>query len=512
MTDQEGELCSVILEQHFGVNVQKIGKELFTGSKTLLGLIKSTSLTKNEVSQALAVLLKFRLTTFEVPTGKTFAEYSLKTDHILRILRYPRYIFYMQSKYGHTAALLVEELLRAGCETATNLIGKSVLNSESKEKNTVIEHRDKFLELIQGNFFIRAILGENAEELREATRSDPTLLFQKPEIDVQELLSLQEGKTLSSTRDSGVYWHVNFEKFHQHFRDTIVLQAIERKINANASECFKYFLQSMYLRTDPWKFSSNPIPFAEIRSFCDKQSGNAELKRYLEQYISVIIEDPLTVLSKYSETGGGQFIVQMKKVFEQLAWTHIESIIMEKFGAKAARIFRVVRMKKLITQEDIQKEAMIPSKEAKQLTYTLEQSHFLQILSLRKPGSSGTGPVKNFNLFYAEQNQIIRTLTQICFKALFNGITRSNYDLSVNRRLIDKSQRLESVVEAMKERGESEEYIMDILETLTPPEREILEKVKIRIKNLYSAEIGLDESLFLMEMYQFYHKESTEKA
>uniref|UniRef100_A0A6B2E9S3 DNA-directed RNA polymerase III subunit RPC3 n=1 Tax=Phlebotomus kandelakii TaxID=1109342 RepID=A0A6B2E9S3_9DIPT len=507
MSIQLGNLCSVILEQHFGVNVQTVGKDLFTGPKTLRGLVKSTSLSKNDVSQALAVLLKFRLVTYEIVTGKSFSEYSLKLDHILLILRYPRFIYYMQSKHGHTAALLVEELLRAGCETATYLISKSVLNSESKEKNTVIEHRDKFLELIQANFFIRAIVGENSEELAESTRTDPSLLFCKPEIDVQELLLMQEGKAVPAPKDSGHYWHVNFEKFHQHFRDAILCQSIERKINTNASECFRYLLQSMYLRTDPWKPSSNPIPFGEIRSFCEKQSNNLELIRYLEQYIAVLLDDSLAVLMKYSDTGGGQYIVQMKKVFEQLAWTCIENVIMEKFGTKAARILRVVRMKKYIEQEDIQKEAMIPSKEAKQLTYKLLEEHFLQIHTIRKAGSSGTGPAKCFILFYANQCQIVTMLMEICYKALFNGITRSNYDSSVNRRLIDKSQRLESVVEAMKERGESEEYIMDILETLTPPEREILEKVKIRIKSLYSAEIGLDETLFLLQMYQFYQIE-----
>ncbi|XP_055699235.1 DNA-directed RNA polymerase III subunit RPC3 isoform X2 [Phlebotomus papatasi] len=410
----------------------------------------------------------------------------------------------MQSKYGHTTALLVEELLRTGCETATYLISKSVLNSESRERNTVIEHRDKFIELIQGNFFIRAILGEHNDELAEAVRNDPTLLFQKPEIDAHELISLQEGKTLVTTKDAGFYWHVNFEKFHQHFRDAILYQAIERKINSNAGECFKYFLQSMYLRTDPWKPTSNPIPFGEIRSLCEEQSNNLELIRYLEQYIAIILDDPLTMLTKYSDTGGGQYIVQMKKVFEHLAWICIENTIMEKFGAKAARIFRVVRMKKYIEQEDIQKEAMIPSKEAKQLTYKLLEEHFLQIHTIRKAGSSGTGPAKCFILFYVNQYQIVILLMEMCYKALFNGITRSSYDSSVNRRLIDKSQRLESVIEAMKERGESEEYIMEILETLTPPEREILEKVKIRIKNLYSAEIGLDETLFLFQMYQYY--------
>ena len=43
-----------------------------------------------------------------------------------------------------------------------------------------------------------------------------------------------------------------------------------------------------------------------------------------------------------------------------------------------------------------------------------------------------------------------------------------------------------------------------MLETLTPPERNILEKHQNRIKNLYSAEIGLEESIFLLKLYQFY--------
>ncbi|GAB0090570.1 DNA-directed RNA polymerase III subunit RPC3 [Sergentomyia squamirostris] len=504
MSIQLGKLCSVILEQHFGANVQKIGDNLFVCSKSLKGLMKSTSLTKNEVSQALAVLLKFRLAKFEMNQGKTFADYSLIPENVLLIVRYPRYIYYMQSKHGHIAALLVEELLRAGCETASNLITKSVQNAESKERNAVIEHRDIFFVLIQQNFFIRAIVGDKAEELTEMIQQNPMLLFQKPEVDVQELLQLQEGKIIPTTQDAGIFWYVNFEKFHQHFRDAVLYQAIERKINANASECFRYFLQSMYLRTDPWKLSSNPIPFGEIRNFCEKQSNNLELLRFLEQYISVIVDDPLSMLTKYSETGGGQYVVQMKKVFEQLAWICIENVIMEKFGSKAARIFRVVRTKGDIEQETIQKEAMIPSKEAKQLTYRLQEEHFLQI---KKVGNSSAGPAKFYIYFYVDQTQIVKLLVETCYKAIFNGITRSNYDSSVNRRLIDKSQRLESVVEAMKERGESEEYIMDLLETLTPPEREILEKVKQRIKNLYSAEIGLDETLFVLQMFQFYQQE-----
>lgn len=88
-------------------------------------------------------------------------------------------------------------------------------------------------------------------------------------------------------------------------------------------------------------------------------------------------------------------------------------------------------------------------------------------------------------------------------------MTRSAFNKSENRRLIEKSQRIESIVEAMKERGETEEYIAEIYETLTPPEREVLQKVKVRIKNLYSAEIGLDETIFLLQLFGKHRKLST---
>lgn len=39
---------------------------------------------------------------------------------------------------------------------------------------------------------------------------------------------------------------------------------------------------------------------------------------------------------------------------------------------------------------------------------------------------------------------------------------RSSFNKSENRRLIEKSQRLESIVEAMKDRGETEEYIAEV--------------------------------------------------
>lgn len=53
-----------------------------------------------------------------------------------------------------------------------------------------------------------------------------------------------------------------------------------------------------------------------------------------------IVDDQMKILSKYGDMGGGQYVVEMKKTIEQLVWVCIENIITEKFGTKAARIFR----------------------------------------------------------------------------------------------------------------------------------------------------------------------------
>ena len=35
----------------------------------------------------------------------------------------------------------------------------------------------------------------------------------------------------SETEDGGVYWRVNYERFHQHMRDQIIINAILRKFD-----------------------------------------------------------------------------------------------------------------------------------------------------------------------------------------------------------------------------------------------------------------------------------------
>lgn len=205
------------------------------------------------------------------------------------------------------AAALIEELLRSGSQIASKVIAHCY---DSKTKTSLTEHRDAFNELCQSMYVFRAPVVLNKEQENVAVpklQIDEHNLFTTVDLDLNEISKLKEDDTVL-TKDKGklfsrisdnqlkttvnrvldVYWMVNTDRFHQEFRDELILSAVERKIDVNAAEVMKHILHQMYLRTKPWEPSSNPIPFVEIRQLIEKDSTNLELIKYLDQYVSII--------------------------------------------------------------------------------------------------------------------------------------------------------------------------------------------------------------------------------
>ncbi|XP_030370669.1 DNA-directed RNA polymerase III subunit RPC3 [Scaptodrosophila lebanonensis] len=507
MSADYARLSSVVLEQCFGKVVQSVAECLFAAStRTLSQIATATNLTRKEAGLALAVLIKFRLVSFKASTGNPFLpEYSLKREDVICLLRYSRYIHLVQTKYGNVGASIAEELLNAGSETANGLLLKCLVNAENKTENAE-SYRDTFLRMIGDHYIIKMpelTTGDDQDDCVPKFLTNECDFFGPPNIDLQLLAKIRKGEASLADATNSIVWGMNYDRFHQEFRDTVMVDAIERKLGENAAECFRYILKLMYCNTDPWQRRvSNHITFVQLKQAIEKQSNNLDLMKHLDQYITLLADDSLGFLRKVGDMGSGQYVVDLEKSFESLAFACVEAVITERFGSKAARIFRVIRMKKYIEQEDLQKEAMIPSKEAKSLAYNLFQEQFIHVKVIKKPGGGGTGPAKSFYLFQIKSKDTVRMLLDTCFKALYNTIERSNFEKSEHKGLIEKSQRLDSIVEAMKERGESEDYIAEIAETFTPPEVEILNKVKNRIKTLSKAELTLDDTIFLLQMYQ----------
>jgi len=115
-----------------------------------------------------------------------------------------------------------------------------------------------------------------------------------------------------------------------------------QRFDKNAGELMRQLINLMYLRTASWADTSNPIPYTEIKEEVKKLNMYEELEHYLDQYLHLLEEDSTQFIKRVGDSGGGQYSVNMKNAFKQLTWTTLEHIVTERFGSKAARIFRYV--------------------------------------------------------------------------------------------------------------------------------------------------------------------------
>ena len=72
------------------------------------------------------------------------------------------------------------------------------------------------------------------------------------------------------------------------YRDQIMVSAISRRLDDNAGELLRQLLKQMYLRTEPWAATSNPVPFTELRETVRKQNSHPLLGQYVDQYLKIM--------------------------------------------------------------------------------------------------------------------------------------------------------------------------------------------------------------------------------
>ncbi|XP_032674570.1 DNA-directed RNA polymerase III subunit RPC3 isoform X2 [Odontomachus brunneus] len=436
--------------------------------------------------------------TFHVHQRTTL--YTIDYKKIIALLRYPRYIFLVRTCCGNESQIMLEEILKHGYIKASDLIIKTyrrIQESPSSEEPSIPNLKDTFELLVKNQFLMRSLSFDTM--LEDVTKPDYNL----PSLNLKAISNLLQDKE-GDPGDRQIYWKVNIDRFTQDLRDQILVSAVTRRFeDKNAGELMRQLINLMYLRTASWEDTSNPIPYTEIKDAV-KKLNYPELEQYLEQYLHLIEEDSSHFIVRTGDSGGGQYRINMKNAFNQLAWTTLENIITEKFNSQTARIFRLIRHKISVELEQVLQYAMMPVKQVKQLTYILALENYIQIQELKKSGVSA-GPLKTFYLYYINLNQVVQMHIEQCYHALHNMIQRREHESISNKRMIDKQLRVEIVSSNMKEQGATEEQLADIEEMMTPSEKQQLKKIEKSIKKLSAAELLVDETLFLLHMYQLYH-------
>ncbi|KAL1139356.1 hypothetical protein AAG570_006340 [Ranatra chinensis] len=507
-------LCSLLISEHFGSTVQKIHSELQWGPRTLSLLISATGLPAGIVKKGLCVMIQYGFVTFSPGKVPSVAEYSLQHDQVILILRYPRYLTLIKDTYGEPSRLLLCEVMKHGCLTASKAI-QLVWNQikEGQNKGTSLEDlRSAFHDLIINQYLMCCpTVSETCTDKVPVLTVEETDLYNPPELPLKELKRFVEDESATDPGDGKVYWRPNFDRFHQDLRDKVMINAVKRRFDDHAGTLMEVLLNLMYLRTAPWVTRSNPVPVQEIKESVERKLKNTYLAQYLDQYIKVIEEDSSNFIRKHGDGNFSSVHVNIVTAVQYLTVASIENLVEYRFGSKAARIFRLVCMKKYIDQEQLQKLAMIPDKEAKQLTYKLIHENFLHLKEVRKTG--GAGPAKNFYLFHIDFHQVVHMVLEICYKAVYNTLTRAAHERNENIRLIEKQEKLNSIAECMREQGTDDQQIKELVdEWMSPPEKAQLESIETMIENLRLAELHVDDTIFLMQLYNYYETACVKEA
>ncbi|XP_021013374.1 DNA-directed RNA polymerase III subunit RPC3 isoform X2 [Mus caroli] len=494
MTQAEIKLCSLLLQEHFGEIVEKIGVHLVrTGSQPLRVIAHDTKASLDQVKKALCVLIHHNLVIYHVHK-RGVVEYEAQCSRVLRMLRYPRYIYTTKTLYGDTGELIVEELLLNGKMTMSAVVKKVADRlTETMEDGKTMDYAEvsnAFVRLADTHFVQRCPLVPDADSSDPGPPPPaPTLVINEKDMYLVPKLSLiGKGKRRRSSDedatgepkakkprytdnkepppDDGIYWQVNLDRFHQHFRDQAIVSAVANRMDQI--------------------FRSLPV-------------GYNISKQVLDQYLTLLADDPLEFIGKSGDSGGGMFVINLHKALASLATATLESVIQERFGSRCARIFRLVLQKKHLEQKQVEDFAMIPAKEAKDMLYKMLSENFILLQEI--PKTPDHAPSRTFYLYTVNVLSAARMLLHRCYKSIANLIERRQFETKENKRLLEKSQRVEAIMASMQATGAEEVQLQEIEEMITAPERQQLETLKRNVNKLDASEIQVDETIFLLESY-----------
>ncbi|XP_016337699.1 DNA-directed RNA polymerase III subunit RPC3 isoform X2 [Sinocyclocheilus anshuiensis] len=532
MTAQEVRLCGLLLQEHFGDVVEKVGTHLIrSGVLTLRALAHETKLPLDLVKKSLCVLMQHGMCAFGAgrrgPAGPV--EYHIICEHILHMLRYPRYIYTAKSLYGDTGELIVEEILQRGqmtmsstVKTVADRLTHNMPEGQSMDYSEVVS---AFSRLVETHFLQRcppmASAGSSSSEavntplpvVTQPTKpEDHPECYRLPYINLTgqgkrrrssedgeaEQRAAKKTKTDNSERgDEGIYWQVNFQRFHLHFRDQAIISAVSCKLDQTSSEIVRTMLRMSEVTTPAHAAFTQALSANEIFRALPFSYNIA--RPILDQYLTLLVNDPMEFVGRTGDSGGGMYVVNLHRALANLARATLESVVQERFGSRSARIFRLLLRKRHLEQKQVEDFAMVPAKEAKDMLYTLLSENLVQLQEI--PKTPDYAPSRTFYLYTVNQLPTARLLLQHCYKTVGNLIERRLYETKENKRLLEKSQQIEAILASLQATGAEAAQLTEVEEMITAPERQQLESLQHHINKLDSSENQVDETIFLLESY-----------
>jgi DNA-directed RNA polymerase III subunit RPC3 len=538
MTRHEIDLSYLLICEHFGSIVANVAKVLMTKGLCPLGLIiKESNESIDSVRKALITLIEHQFVCYET-NNRGIIEYKIGIEEVLTILRYPKYIYVSKMLFGDEAEYIVEELLRHGMLTMTHTI-QTVVNrlvgalDQSMTTNLAQNVYKVFTKFVKMHFIQRAQTFSNNSSnsdqndchLNQTQQNSDLYLLPninlsliqtvvKTESESEEPLKKKLKKDNSEQNDSNIYWKINLSRFHQYLRDQTIVDAIKTHYDDNiAGEIARIILRLSEVNTHSLASMTSPLSKYDIIREAIKAKVCSD-ETQVEQYLHCFQEDVnFRFISKTEDRGDGMYSVNIMRTIDKLLENSLSSIVQNRYCSKSARIYRLLLEKKYLQQKQIEEYAMIPAKEAKQLTYNLYVDNMLRVLQC--PKTSDYAPSRTYFLFSIDKTEVSCDVLQRCYKSVFNAITRRLKEVQQHKVLLERKNFIDALISRLQHQQsfqDVEQQIQDLRDSFTTHDSELLEKVNNNVKKLEQSELQIDDTIFLFQTWLLMNQINTKDS
>uniref|UniRef100_A0A915CJE7 DNA-directed RNA polymerase III subunit RPC3 n=2 Tax=Parascaris univalens TaxID=6257 RepID=A0A915CJE7_PARUN len=513
MSSAEVDACVEILEDHFGGLVASVGRVLLGGEATLpIIALRLRKLNVGLVKRSLMILEQHNIVTFRIDDRRIV--YSIKPEDVQRLARSARCSFLVKTLYGEVAEAICEELVCHGRLSCSECLRRV----SSRLDTPLSEVKTKFARLAETQLVIRCPLVE-AEDYDCPVFEKQTDPFIMPDLILSAVKQNTANHDSSSTTrkrkhegggsgdvDADILWRLNHPRFERYMRDEMVVDAVS-KIDSFGAECVKTIrtlLKISELKADSRAAASLPISVQDVIRAANANEIGLE-KNDIEVALRIMSDDSDQIVRRIGDSAGGLYVVDFEKAISVQCQSNIESIIREKFDSVAVRIFRLLLQKGHLEEEQIEKLAMLSSKESKELCYTLLDEHFISVRHVAK--TNDFAPARTFCLYHVDLSDLAQLLYDNICKTLRNVIVRRRHETKEHRMLIERQLKMESIIANIEadtslDEESKKQQISEVEDMyLTAADRSTLERYRHGQNDLLCHEMELNHDALLFSLF-----------
>ncbi|KAJ3019632.1 DNA-directed RNA polymerase III subunit RPC3 [Thoreauomyces humboldtii] len=519
MPHVKNRLCKAILTEHFGPIVQKVGMALLErGRQSLSMLVRRGDLPARQVRESLFVLLQHSIVTHaETAEGpRMVVYYQADPTAILLRDRFPLYLKAVRERCGPQEERLMSRVLQHGrvnykfiadqkrepgvmpeevAESFQNLLDAHILTLCAVDDSVSVE--DRMMSEEAAEMARRGGLPLTATEMTKLRRTlalkremyeEEVQVGSKRKV-VNDVDELEEANKRQATGEPDSmspdkYYRPNYAKLHVLIRNAAIANLAEQRVNSAAGEIVRKLLVTAEpkMRQCKGEIRSEAVSQLMLSSLIDSKvrmpvDGRGNSGSLIE-YLETLTEDEMKLVTKESEAGGGQYAVALETAGLEIKARLMESIVQEKFGDTARRIWRIMHLMTKLNETQVREQpgnlcvlpflkehcltmfasfffpkiakfALVPLKVARHCLYILMNSGLAFIQDV--PKTMDHSAARTFFLWYVSIPKSTTHFTQNGYKASANLKQRRFAEMARLPKLLEKLARSDITDEHLTE-------------------------------------------------------------